>query len=366
MKLGSRFPFPGLPSGWYVVAVSDEVKRGQIVSRHYFNTDIVIYRMQDGVVRIADPFCPHMGAHLGRMGTIDGNTLRCGFHGFQYDGEGRCVATSYEGPPPARAKLRFWEAREQNGLILTWYGAAGESYDWEVPVLDDTGWNKIRWHRFDIPTHPQETTENSVDFGHFTQVHGFVEGSITRAIEIDGPLLTTAYRAHRPLPMPAIPLWKLPVDYAVTVWGLGYSQVDVRIDPLWFDIRVWVLPTPRDDEHIDLIIGASTKKGLGPISAYARRIAHKIVCKEVGEDLDIWTYKKYIEQPPLAKGDGPIAVYRRYVKQFYAPIAGANDERAVNEAVAQVAAHTAREPSSQSSQSGPSKPRPAAPSSGGA
>jgi nitrite reductase/ring-hydroxylating ferredoxin subunit len=366
MKLGSRFPFPGLPSGWYVVAVSDEVKRGQIVSRHYFNTDIIIYRTQDGVVRIADAFCPHMGAHLGRMGTIDGNTLRCGFHGFQYDGEGRCVATSYEGPPPARAKLRFWEAREQNGLILTWYGAAGESYDWEVPVLDDTGWNKIRWHRFDIPTHPQETTENSVDFGHFTQVHGFVEGSITRAIEIDGPLLTTAYRAHRPLPMPAIPLWKLPVDYAVTVWGLGYSQVDVRIDPLWFDIRVWVLPTPRDDEHIDLIIGASTKKGLGPISAYARRIAHKIVCKEVGEDLDIWTYKKYIEQPPLAKGDGPIAVYRRYVKQFYAPIAGANDERAVNEAVAQVAAHTAREPSSQSSQSGPSKPRPAAPSSGGA
>jgi nitrite reductase/ring-hydroxylating ferredoxin subunit len=300
-----------------VVAVSDEVKRGEIVSRHYFNTDIIIYRTDDGVVRIADPFCPHMGAHLGRIGKIEGNTLRCGFHGFEYDGEGRCIGTSYGGPPPARAKLSFWEVREQNGLILTWYGTAGESFDWEVPVLDDQGWNKIRWHRFDIATHPQETTENSVDFGHFTQVHGFVEGSITRAIELDGPLLTTAYRAHRPLPMPALPLWKLPVDYAVTVWGLGYSQVDVRIDPLWFDIRVWVLPVPRDDEHIDLIIGASTKKGLGPISAYARRVAHKIVCKEVGEDLDIWTHKKFVDPPALAKGDGPVVAYRQWARQFY-------------------------------------------------
>ena len=82
---------------------------------------------------------------------------------------------------------------------------------------------------------------------------------------------------------------------------------------------------PRDDEYVDLIIGASTKKGLGPISAYARRIAHKIVCKEVEEDLDVWTYKKFVEQPPLAKSDGPVAVYRRYVKQFYPDAAGASD-----------------------------------------
>jgi phenylpropionate dioxygenase-like ring-hydroxylating dioxygenase large terminal subunit len=68
--LGSRFPFPSLPSGWYVVAVSEEVKRGRIVSRHYFDRDLVIYRGDDGVVRIADAFCPHMGAHLGRVGRV--------------------------------------------------------------------------------------------------------------------------------------------------------------------------------------------------------------------------------------------------------------------------------------------------------
>lgn len=145
--LGGRFSFPGLLSGWYAVAVSEEVARGQILCRRYFDQELVVYRGDDGSVRIAEAFCPHLKAHLGRVGRLEGNLLRCGFHGFQYDGLGRCVATPYGGPPPSRARLRLWEAREQNGLILTWYGAAGEAHDWEVPVLDDAGWNRIRWRR---------------------------------------------------------------------------------------------------------------------------------------------------------------------------------------------------------------------------
>ena len=121
-----------------MVAVSEEVKRGQILCRHYFNQELVIYRGDDGVVRIARAFCPHMGAHLGRVGKLEGNILRCGFHGFRYDGEGRCVATPYGSPPPAGAKLRFWEAREQNGLILTWYGASAPPRQGKylLPVLN--------------------------------------------------------------------------------------------------------------------------------------------------------------------------------------------------------------------------------------
>ncbi len=59
------------------------------------------------------------------------------------------------------------------------------------------------------------------------------------------------------------------------------------------------------------------------------------------EDLDVWTYKTFVEQPPLAKSDGPVAAYRRYVKQFYPPIAGARDQQAVDEAVAQAAGQEA-------------------------
>jgi nitrite reductase/ring-hydroxylating ferredoxin subunit len=322
-ELAGRFPFPGLPSGWYAVATSSELKKGQLLHRAYFNTDIILYRTESGVARVSSAFCPHMGANLGKVGRVEGETLVCGFHGFTFDGvEGHCVATSYGSPPPPRAKVAQWLVREQNGLILTWFDETGAGPTWTVPELNDKGWNKIGWRRFRIPTHPQETTENSVDFGHFTQIHGFTDGSITSPIEIDGPYLTNSYRAWRGVPIPSLPLYKLAVDYAVHVWGLGYSQVDVRVESLRFDVRLWVLPVPIDDEHIDLVLGASTPTRLGPLAPLARAIARFALCNEVEQDLDVWTYKTYLEQPALAKGDGAVAEYRRYVQQFY-PQAGA-------------------------------------------
>ena len=101
--MGTRFPF-GIPQGWYAVATSDELSVGRIVTRRYFEREIVLFRTPGGV-SIIDAHCPHMGAHLGRVGRIDGNVLRCGFHGFRFDGSGACVATATVAPPPEKARL---------------------------------------------------------------------------------------------------------------------------------------------------------------------------------------------------------------------------------------------------------------------
>jgi len=317
--MGTRFPFPGLPNGWYAVALSEEVRPGQIVSRDYFERKLIVARTKSGVLRVFDAFCPHMGAHLGKVGCVDGEIIRCGFHGFEFDAAGRCVATAYGDSPPAKARLSRWDVREQNGLVLVWFDPLDRPADWEVPELPDQDWTGVRWHRFRIATHPQETTENSVDVGHFTQLHGFVDGSTRQAVVVDGHLLTAAYSAYRPLGVPGLPKIKIRVDYDVKIHGLGYSQVDVRIDALKMELRVWVLPVPIDEENIDLVIGGSTPHRMRPFAHLARFIAHRIVCQEVGQDLDVWTYKKFVERPALAKTDGPIGTYRRYVRQFYAP-----------------------------------------------
>lgn len=315
--MGKRFPFSSLPTGWYNVALSRELRTGQLLTKHYFGQELIVYRTASGQVRVSDAHCPHMGAHLGRIGHVEGEILRCGFHGFQYDTSGQCVGTPYGGPPPPRARLRFWQVREQNGLIMVWFDEEGRAPFWELPLLEADGWNRLRFKRYRIATHPQETTENSVDFGHFTQIHGFTDGSITKPIEVQGELLTSSYRAWRGLPTPKISWLKLPVDYAVTVRGLGYSQVDVRIEPIRLEFRVFVLSTPIDEENVDLVIAGTTHRRLGLLAPLARRIAHKIVCSEVDQDLDVWTHKRYHESPALAKGDGPVAEYRRYVRQFY-------------------------------------------------
>jgi hypothetical protein len=206
--------------------------------------------------------------------------------------------------------------REFNGLILVWFDPQQRPPQWEVEPLEEEGWSSLRFRRFRLATHPQETTENSVDFGHFTQLHGFVEGSVTAPLRTDGPFLTSSYQAFRPYRVPGIGTWKMRVQYDVKVAGLGFSQVDVQLPQLRWLLRTWILPTPVDDEHIDLIV-AGAAKNFGPITPLLRQIVVSIVGKEVGQDVDVWEHKAYLDPPALAKGDGPIAAYRGWVKQFY-------------------------------------------------
>ena len=306
----NRFPF-GIPSGWYVVATSQEVRPGQIVHRRYFDRELAIYRTQSGEVSVIDAHCPHMGAHLGKLGNVEGELLRCGFHGFKYALDGRCAATGYGSPPPENARLNRWEHREFYGLILVWFHPRRAPSDFDVPVIDREGWSDIRVKRYEIATHPQETTENSVDFGHFTKLHGFVDGAMTRPLRTDGAHLYSSFAAFRPYPG-----MRLRVEYDVKVAGLGYSQVEISIPQLHLLLRAWVLPVPVDGEHIELRLGLSARQIPG-LTLLLRRIGHAILCKEVDQDLDVWEHKIYLESPELAKGDGPIGAYRRWASQFY-------------------------------------------------
>ena len=38
---------------------------------------------------------------------------------------------------------------------------------------------------------------------------------------------------------------------------------------------------------------------------------------DVQQDFAVWRHKRYLPQPVLATGDGPIGAYRRWTRQFY-------------------------------------------------
>ena len=97
-------PLP-IPNGWFAVAWSRELHAGDVRPIHYFGQDMVLFRTRSGQARVLDAFCPHLGAHLGYGGRVMGETVRCPFHGWQYDGTtGDCVHIPYcEKIPPPRA-----------------------------------------------------------------------------------------------------------------------------------------------------------------------------------------------------------------------------------------------------------------------
>ena len=75
-----------VPSGWFAVALSRELPAGHAIPARIGNQDLVAWRDESGALRAASAWCPHLGAHLGYLGRVRGQTLVCGFHGFTLPG----------------------------------------------------------------------------------------------------------------------------------------------------------------------------------------------------------------------------------------------------------------------------------------
>ena len=318
---------PPFPDGWFCVGLSRELPINGVLTRQFMGQEVVLFRTRSGRPVAVDAYCPHLGAHLGHGGTVHGEVIRCPFHHFDFDPEGICVATGYGTRPPPKANLRSWEIHETGGLLLLYHDAADRKPAWRVPDREWEDWSPLLARTFRLRSHPQETSENSVDLGHLTVVHGYNRVTPLAEPFVDGPYLRTCYAIERP----SGPIRSLQVEFTAHVHGLGYSLVEVTVKKLGIQTRQLVLPTPVDGEFIDLRIGLSLKKkkataGLHPLlkllpGVLYQSVAAKLIfagyAHDVAQDFPIWEHKTYISPPALAEGDGPVGPYRYWVRQFY-------------------------------------------------
>ena len=101
--------------------------------------DLILFRDKQGRLRPAQPRCAHRGTSL-FYGKVDENGIRCCYHGWQFDVEGRCIDQPCEpdngrriaiasGSPGIRAKSAtvssspIW-ARQRRRPVLPQLGRA--------------------------------------------------------------------------------------------------------------------------------------------------------------------------------------------------------------------------------------------------
>lgn len=325
------------PSGWFVLARSKEVPPSGVLTRRLAGKDVVLFRTERGVLAALEPYCAHMGAHLGHGGCVKGEAIQCPFHAFQFDTTGKCVATPYGSPPPPRARQATYPVCERHGEILVWHGNAGEAPWFEVPEIDTSGWMEPAFVVAPLRGHPQETSENSVDMGHLPIVHGYSDIEILRDLRAEPGYLSVQYAMRRPF-LPGYPgLGRVYAKFFIHVYGLGYSRVEVSIPELGLETRHLVFATPVERERLMLHMGFSFKKlellegvpsivrrlPMGLLHRAMRAIGIRAFVHDVRQDFDIWENKRYVHPPQLAVGDGPVGAYRRWCKQFYPGVNGA-------------------------------------------
>lgn len=310
-----RLPYP---SGWFAVAFGDEVPPGRVLRRRFMGEDVVIYRTRGGVVRVVEPYCPHLGAHLGYGGRVDEEEIVCPFHGFRFYTTGACVGNSYATRPP-RAHLGQRASREINGAIVVWRDAAGGPPTWDLPSLPSDGFPSPVTRTYTIIDHPQEVMENAVDIGHIAPVHGYQNPQIRTPMAVNGQRLTIGTVAERVFP--ALGRVQMLLDFEID--GLGYIWVMAKIPRFAGEalFQAWV--TPIDPCRIDLRFAMSLRvlPRRGPAGLALSRLLTISLARafwsDLTKDFPIWENKQFVEHPRLAKGDGPIIQFRRWAKQFY-------------------------------------------------
>jgi phenylpropionate dioxygenase-like ring-hydroxylating dioxygenase large terminal subunit len=172
-----RFPFP-VPNGWFIVAQASELGPGEIRRIHYFGRELVLFRTASGEPRLVNAYCAHLGANLAVGGKVDGDGIRCPFHGWCYDGDsGACTDIPYTDSDhiPSQARIRAYPTLERNQMIWAWHHLEGKPpfYDVpEVPEFDDPEWSTPSCREYFVATCCQEMAENNHDFAHFKYVHG--------------------------------------------------------------------------------------------------------------------------------------------------------------------------------------------------
>ena len=157
---------------WYVAGWSDDVPSGQIVSRVIAGEPIALYRRNDGsLVGLADQ-CPHRQAPLS-MGRLEGDDLRCMYHGLKFAASGRCVEIPGQSRIPASAKVKTYAVAEQNSWIWVWLADPGSADVRRIPRsigLQDPAWS-LRAQTFDYAANYQLINDNLTDFSHLAFVH---------------------------------------------------------------------------------------------------------------------------------------------------------------------------------------------------
>jgi len=165
---------PGCSAGkllrhhWQPVFVSDDLPVAHPMPLKILGEELTLYRGEDKVARIIDGRCPHRGLVLS-VGKVEGNCIRCRYHGWNFDASGQCIEQPFEPKSfAAKVRVRSYPVEEYFGLIWLYLGPEPVPPLPRWPGLEHYGYFHVvelrKWNYF-------HDLENTVDDVHQRWVH---------------------------------------------------------------------------------------------------------------------------------------------------------------------------------------------------
>lgn len=300
---------------WWPVCLSTEVEAGKIHGADFLGGRVVVIRRANGEAQVLSAYCPHVGADLCVGDMVDG-TVRCAFHHWRYDAEGRCVATSVGDTPPLTARLFRFPTVERYGIVWAFNGFDAS---WEFPELFPFPESELA-----VKTgyHPAEDftvdawvgMANTPDWSHLIAVHrlAFDHADLHRQMTFTDH--SFHYRLKARLEKGTGP----EIDYERWVWGTNIFVMYGLLAGEWFGASSPMLQVGPGRSRLMYIV--AVKKSGSDAASLERDLGRCANIAKVGIDMakeDEAIFKTIKFRPgTLTKTDAGLAAFLDYVRRF--------------------------------------------------
>lgn len=163
---------------WHVIARSEEVTAGKMLTATVLGQDLIIWRY-GRTLNVWKDACIHRGAKLSNGELCDDGVVRCPYHGWEFASGGRCVfiPAQKDRPVSNEAKAVAFSAVDRYGWV--WVNISGS--DAPLPPyeeFDTTGFEVTNCGPYSLKAWGTRIVENFVDVSHLPFVHSGILGSV--------------------------------------------------------------------------------------------------------------------------------------------------------------------------------------------
>lgn len=206
--LNAPAPYPR--EQWYVAGTSADFGR-EILARRILDEPLVFYRTEAGLPVALWGLCPHRLMPF-ELGSLKGDDIVCGYHGFTFAPQGNCVAIPTASGISSACRVKSYPVVERGPFVWIWMGEGAVDLAL-LPDASDIGLGEdANGWRVDVPpaiylrARVQLLIDNLLDLSHLAFVHGrSVQGgeialSAPKVSETDGRFAVTRTLSDVPIP----------------------------------------------------------------------------------------------------------------------------------------------------------------------
>ncbi|HSV81854.1 MAG TPA: Rieske 2Fe-2S domain-containing protein [Ramlibacter sp.] len=123
---------------WQPVFRSVDLPAGQARPVRILGEDVTLYRGEGGTAHAVGFRCAHRGVQLS-TGFVEGDSIRCLYHGWRFDAQGACVERPGAGPTGNPTPIRGYPTQEYLGLVFVYFGEGEPPPPPRYPRLEGEG-----------------------------------------------------------------------------------------------------------------------------------------------------------------------------------------------------------------------------------